>query len=76
MGTDDRDPPNGSNLAPSASREPEDPGQRGRQLWRTVIRPALQLVEAWAVLKQHEALAAGTRALVMIGDVITELDGT
>lgn len=72
MGTDDRDPPDGCDLAPKARDQPEGRGPRGSQAWRTVVRPGLLLLEAWGVLKQHEALAAGARALVMIGDVIMD----
>jgi hypothetical protein len=75
MGIDDRDPPDRNELA-NASSEPEGPGQRGLKIWRHVIRPGLQLIEVGALLKQHEALAAGARAFVMIGDVIMERDGT
>ncbi len=68
------DPPDGDELAPSAGEDPEgDNNARGlRWVWRTFVRPGLLLVEAVGVLKQHEALAAGARALVMAGDVITQ----
>ena len=56
----DPEPPEGD---PDSSLDQRDPSR-----WWKRIRVLLQLAEAVAVCKQHEALAAGARALVIIGD--------
>ncbi|WP_326957563.1 hypothetical protein [Amycolatopsis sp. NBC_01286] len=69
----EHDPPDGNQPTLRDGNDPEEGGsKRALQAWRTVVRPSLLVVEALAVLKQHEALAATARALVMIGDVITQ----